>query len=322
MENYINQDYFSRLEELMTLSVGDIQSGKVSNISAIFLLLDALPLNIDLNEEDIEKYALSMRTNEPYRSFQDRFVRNAIKNKQLMTREIAVDNSNINNLSAYYFLNNSNTNELEKSKGIVCKGLDYKGEAFYDNCTLTDLPIQTWEPIRESIPPVNAMLIIDKYIFSKPLKIKIQSLIDFVTLYKANLEIPFHLSILFSSENHGKSHVTQAQIDEVFQTISSIRNLEVTLYLDNSIPVDDRLVYTNYTTGSIGHPFDVRPTRFSQNFLGRENSSANIIRNYTNYRKDILFWNSFISKIPRSMGQVKTKWESSDFTNRLFEPFL
>lgn len=319
MENFISQDYFPKLEELLVSATADILSGNATNLAALFQLLSALPLNIDLKELDVKKYAKSLIANKAYTSFKDRIVMNAIKNQQL--KLCSLEGFEITNLSAFYFFNTINVDEISQTHGIVCKGLDYTGDEFYDDCTVADLPIdETWEQVKKTIPPVNAMLIIDQYIFGNPFPGKLASLIEFIKLYKANLKIPFHLSILFSSEKKGSTICNYAQIIKAFEKLSEINNLEIRFYLDNSIPKPDRLVYTNYTSGNIGHPFAPNDTRFSQNFLGRANKAVKITTNYTNYKKEVLYWNNFLNTIPSYIGSMSTKWETSAFINRLFEP--
>lgn len=324
MECYISQDYFPKLEELLTSAKDDILTERATNLNVLFQLLSALPLNIDLKDLDIKKFAKSLVGNKTYTSFKDRIIINAIKNQKLKTCHLEGLETKINNLSAFYFFNSDDASEFSITKGIVCKGLDYKGNSFYDDCTVADLPINKgWELVKDTIPPTNAMLIVDQYLFSIPnQERKLQNLIEFIELYKGKLEIPFHLSILFSATNRYNELCSPLYIQQAFQKLSEIPNTKIQLFIHNYIPRHDRLIFTNYTSGNIGIPFDDRETRFTQNFLGRENSSAKILRNYRNYENDLIFWYTFLNNIPYNIGNVQTKWESSKFTNRLFEPFL
>lgn len=316
MENFISEEYFLKLDELLNSAKEEILSGKATNLNALFQLLNALPLNIILNGLDLEEFAKSLQGNKDYTSFKGPIIMNAIKNLQLRSYKYEV--FDFKNMSAFYFLNRTNGNEIERNLGVACKGIEFSGEDFYDNCTIADEPIaENWEPIKNSVPPVNAMLVIDKYIFDKPFEKKIQNLIEFIKLYKNNLQIPFHLTILFSL-NQGDQNL----INKAFRLLSEIGNMEVQLYADHNLPSSDRLFFTNYTSGNIGHPFDARPTRFTQNFLGRNNSIERIRNNYKNYRTDLLKWDLVIKKIPQKFGIMQSKWESSIFTNRLFEPVL
>ncbi len=321
MENYISKDYFPRLEELMVSAKEDILSGKASNLNILFQLLSALPLNIDLKNTDVVKYARSLLGNKAYDSFKDRIIMNALKNQKLKTCDFIDIKTDIKNPSAFYFLSDASVEAVDQSIGVVCKGLDYDGEEFYESCTVADLPISNdWKPISNSVPPANAMLLIDKYIFGSPVENKLKSLLEFIKLYKGSLKIPFHLSILFSNEHGNQNICTKYQINNAFDELRKINNLEVRLYLDNNIPHHDRLIFTNYTTGNIGIPFAGFNTRFSQNFLGRSTSAEGVLRNYKHYKKDLISWNSFLLKIPNRMGNIQTIWETSNFENRLFVP--
>lgn len=300
---------------MLNPSAGDILSGRITAKTSLFNLLMALPLNTEVRE------AINLEILREPKSFKDYILKNAVKNNQLKEKCISGSDINFENLSAYYFLDNDNANNFSKHNGIVCKGPSFKCDSFYNDCTITDLPISdSWDPIQAHIPPVNAMLIIDKYIFS-PLEKKLSNLISFIKLYKNKLDIPFHLSILFSSEIKGKTNCTPSQIQKAFDEIQNIGNIEVRLYSDNNISTHDRLIFTNYTSGNIGIPFDNRDTRFTQNFIGVESSHEKIIKNYFNYKEDILKFQSYLSKIPKQMGSLKSIWETSTFSNRLFEPF-
>ncbi len=321
MECYVSQNYFPKLEELLISATQDILSGKASNLNVIFQLLSALTLNIDIKDLDIKKYAKSLVGNKEYNSFKDRIISNAIKNHRLKTCNFENWESKINNLSAFYFMNSEQTEGFSKTNGVVCKGNEYNGESFYEDCTVANLPIKgDWAPIINSIPPVNAMLIIDRYIFGNPFLIKLESLHDFIKVYKNNLEIPFHLSILFSRNIDKKRNIitpSPGEIQNAFDNLSQINNLEIRFYDSKiPIPIDDRLIYTNYTSGNIGHPWVKKETRFTQDFLGGEISSEKIRRNYEIYREELLRWNSFLNKANHEI------WETSKFNNRLFQPFL
>lgn len=322
MENYVSKEFFPKLEELFNTAAKDILSEEITNVKVLFNLLNALPLNIHLNDLELSSIDESFKKGTPYQSFEDRIIRNAIKKNQLnLCEPIALENE-LKNLSAFYFLNTEDADKKSKRNGIICKGINYNGDEFYDDCTVADLPIKdNWEPIKDLIPPVNAMVIIDKYLFAGSFRSKLDSLVKFVTLHKAELEIPFHLTILFSSENKKQINCTPNQVKQAFDTLLQINNLEVQLFSDNFIQRHDRLIFTNYTSCNIGIPFDGQHTRFSQNFLGRENRQSKVTENYQNYKTDITYWRNFIAKMPPAMGATKTKWESSVFTNRIFNPY-
>ncbi len=108
MENHITQDYFPKLEELLICATDDILSGKATNLNIVFQLLSALPLNINLRNIDVVKYAKSLVGNKTYSSFKDRIIMNAIKNQRLKTCDLQNLETDVKNLSAFYFLNLKN----------------------------------------------------------------------------------------------------------------------------------------------------------------------------------------------------------------------
>lgn len=85
MENYISRDYFSKIEALLAIAKNDILTNKASNKNALFQLLSALPLHINLNDLEIESYAKTWIGNKNYTSFKDIIISNALKNQQLHT---------------------------------------------------------------------------------------------------------------------------------------------------------------------------------------------------------------------------------------------
>ena len=320
MINYISNDYFNKIEELLIDAKEDILTNKASNLNMLFRLLSALPVSTNIKEQEVKKYAKEIFGNKKYTSFKDRIISNAIKNHRL---EICGNPENVGNHSAFYFFNNEEGAQVSYSKGVAIKDRNYDGSDFFSSCTVADLPIENnWQAIADSIPPCNSMLIIDKYIFGHPFEEKLRSLKSFVGIYKADIEIKFHLTIIFSQENNRTTICTPAQIETAFNELRLINNVELQLFSDNNIPTRDRLFFTNYCSGNIGHPYDGDLTRFNQLFLGREEKEEKIRRNYKTYKENLNFWHSFIQRIPDRIGQIRTRWVSSDFTNRLFKPTL
>lgn len=323
MENYVAQDYFEKFDNLLEAAKKDILTNIPSNLNALFQLLLALPLFTDTTIEEIENYKRALNGNKHYSSFKDLIILHAIKKNQLKICSIAEIENRINNHSAFYFFNNAKGKEMASSHGVAVKDNQYNGETFYEGCTVADFPLsRDWQAITEFIPPCNSMFIVDKYVFGYPFEEKINGLTSFVKLYKAATKIPFHLTIVFSQRRNERLICTTSQINSAFTKLKAIGNIEVQLFSNNSIPSDDRIILTNYCSGNIGHPFDGRRTRFNQNFLGRENIETKIIRNYRTYKTELRFWNSFINNIPNRRGEVRTKWTTSEFTNRLFHPII
>lgn len=325
MENYVANEYFERLNSLLDAAKKDILTNIPSNLNALFQLLLALPLYTDTTIEEIESYKRTLNGNKQYSSFKDLIISHAIKKSKspLKICKIEEIENKISNHSAFYFFNNSKGEEFASSYGVAVKDNRFCGENFYETCTVADFPLsKNWQAITEFIPPCNSMFIVDKYIFGFPFEEKISGLISFVKLYKAATQIPFHLTIVFSQGQKENPICTTQQINSAFAELKSIGNIEVQLFSNLNIPIHDRIFLTNYCSGNIGIPFSGRKTKFNQNFLGREDNEAKIIRNYRTYEDELRSWNKFINGIPDRRGNVRTKWATSDFTNRLFNPII
>ena len=246
MNDEPDQEYFKDgLTEGIHNSLAQLKGLKVSARTSSFKFRGN---NIDIKEADVKKFAKEVFRNKSYSSFKDRIISHAIKNQRLEVCDITIIENEIKHHSAFYFLNINNGHIIAENKGLALKDMNYNGTDFYDNCTVTDYPLENdWNVIAEFVPPCNSMLIVDKYIFGHPFQTKLQSIISFINLYKANVQIPFHLTIVFSSEKNGNNICTPGQVQIAFEQIVQIGNIEVQLFLDNYIP-HDRLFLTNYSS--------------------------------------------------------------------------
>jgi hypothetical protein len=318
MEVYVTEKYFDIFESLLVKAAKDILSNTPTNINCIFQLLSSLPLKVNISDTEREKYQ-AILGNKQYTTFKDRIISYAIKNQRLYNDEY--DYTSINNFNAYYFLDIDDTENPGLKNGIVVKDKTFDGTDFYADCTVTHQEIAgDFNLLVNNIPPTNAMLIIDKYIFGHPFVTKLERLISFLNLYKKQeLSIPFHLTILCSYQNGRQTVCTPAQIQAAFERLSEIENLYFQIIIDDNIPQDDRLIFTNYTKGNIGHPFDNRETVFNQKFLGFENSAEKITKNYKVFVDNLKKWKTFINGVPKQMGAITMKYANNEFINRLFE---
>jgi hypothetical protein len=319
MRVYINDHFFEQLQLIYEEGVSDLFSSKAGSIKAVVELLSSLPLHIDLDEEILLKYLNENDIGQSFTSIRKLILKVAVRNQHLNQwqnfTEIPTD------LNSYYFLSNHDGEDLTRKKGIVAKDVEYDGNSFYDYLTVADLEIEKDLSVLEDlIPPCNAMLIIDRYLFGPPFERKLKGLTEFITLFKSDLQIPFHLSILIASEDrNGRITTIKNDIDKAFQKLSSIPNIELELLVDNKISEHDRLIMTNYTSINIGKPFDGTKTKFNQKFLGRSNGNQSITDNYRDHRSKLREWQNFINLVPQQMGLQKTRWQTSKFKNRIFE---
>ncbi len=179
MQVHINETYFSKLETLFTESARDITAQIPGTIKNIFELLLALPVNINISDNEIEEY-VKANSQKKFTSFKDVIISNALKNQRLFNAD--VDNAKkINDYKGYYFYDIENIERLDLQYGVILKDKNYKGDDFFLDCNMPHEPIQGGFDITTlNSPPANALLIIDKYIFGQPFIIKLNNLIEFI----------------------------------------------------------------------------------------------------------------------------------------------
>jgi len=283
---------------------------KIEICNKIFYLISSgLDINSDLSPEEITK-CFDISGEKKYKNIKDVISSIAIKNSNF--KFFNLNFNDIPNHIAYYFLNN----EIFKNKnyGVIKVDDLYDLSDFYSNCTLNSLDIgeDDYSLIEKSAPPCNSMILIDKYLFKGEKKLK--KLIKFLNIYiNDDLEIPFQLTILSSYENNN-INIPLTVFNKAIYEFDKIKNLNFQILLDKKIPKDDRIFFTNYTKGNIGHPFD-RETIFNQNFLA---TSQNIKRDYEDFFKSLKELRKFIEKIPYKMGNIITRYENIKFENRIF----
>jgi len=284
----------------------------ISVIDLTRLLLSGLPVSTDINS-DIAIKLFDKTGNKSYKNLKEAIASNIIKSGNYKFYP-TLNNSLIQNHQAYYFYDEDSIKS--RKLGLISIPNIFEIKNFFKNCIVNSITLKKdYTLIEDAVPPCNAMLIIDKYIFDG--KEKLNNLIRFIKIYKnPNLSIPFQLTILSSYDNNSNRYLGAKIFESVASELNNVDNLEFQIFLDKNIPVADRLIFTNYTKGNIGHPFDDRQTVFNQNFLGRSN---NIQGDYRDYKTDLTKWHILISKIPKKMGLISTKYESSLFQNRLFD---
>lgn len=318
MKVYIPMSYFSVFESLIRSAKDDFFSGKAINLNLIFHLFNSLPIRSDISNVEIKKIAKSLIGNKQPSSFKEQIIWTALKNQRLSNSINFNDLSFLKNLSAFYFLDYESTSDLAKYKGIACFGNKFSADYFFNNCNISDLKISnSWDEIEKYLPPTNALLIIDPYIFTPDKNIafkKIESLVKFIELYKAEISIPFHLTIF---SQIGEDGFSLDFLNKTFEKLKRIPNCQIQICLNKKLPTSDRRFFTNYTSGNIGHPFD-RDTVFNQNFLGVNTESHKIRSDYRQYQLELEKWSLCYKNTPKNLGLIQCKWETSEFVNRLF----
>lgn len=318
MRVHIPVSYFSILENLIENAKMDFFNGKAIALNSIYHLLNALPIYTDISDNDVKKIFKSIISNKQPISFKEQIIWRALKNQRLSNTIDFSDTSLFQNLSSFYFLAEKNADYLAKSNGIVCLGENFSADDFYTNCNVSDLKItNSWNEIKNNLPPTNAMLIIDPYIFTPDKKNpyeKIDSLVRFIETYKADISISFHLTII---SEIGEDGISSDFLNKTFDKLKGIADCQIQICLNKKLPTSDRRFFTNYTSGNIGHPFD-RDTVFNQNFLGVNTEFYKIRSDYRQYQSELEKWSLWYKNTPKNLGLIQCKWETSEFINRIF----
>src|SRR5436190_21794232 len=178
MQNFISTKFLDHLEPMFASNADKFLSGEANGLITLFRLLNALPLNTDIAEEEVRRVATTSAGSKEFSTFKERILFNAVKNQSLKLCDIENLDQGIKNYNSYYLLDKMDTEKISRSNGIVCKGLDYNGDTFYEDCTITDLWVTgNWKKVFSHTPPVNSLLIIDRYIFGYPFDLKLDNLI-------------------------------------------------------------------------------------------------------------------------------------------------
>lgn len=311
MEIFVTDKFLNEFTSLENDSFKNNDRSKLELCIRIYKLISSgLRINSDISFENL-KSRYDPSGNKSYKDIKDIIAALAIKTGNYNCREINLDI--VPNYNAYYLFENifikgknSGTIIIDDLKNIV---------DFYSKCTVNSLEISDdYALIEGAVPPCNSMIIIDKYLFIG--EKKLENLIKFINLYKnIELNVPFQLTIISSYDNNNRT-ISPAIFEKSIQELNKLENFNYEVLLDKNIPIDDRLIYTNYTKGSIGHPFDNRKTVFNQNFLG---TSDNIKRDYMDFYQGLDSWKKFCNKVPEKMGIIKTRFSNTNFNNRIFE---
>ena len=312
MKVFIENQYFNLLDEILESSYREFAHNKIANFNSLIHLLTALPICCDISNDEIKIITDNISGNKKFTSLREIAVLNAIK-KQSLKQWDFID-AGFNEYSGYYFLFKKGYEKIGEEKGVFVKDISFDGSECLSQYLIVDKSVgNDWETLDISIPHCNAMLIIDKYVFSHPFKIKIDGLLKLLKLYKGKLKETFHLSIIYSEEKGGKRISNKKDVEFAFHKIRELENIELELIADNNIPTDDRLIFTNYTSGNIGHPFGKHITRINQKFLGFGKDGSEITSNYNDYKKRLKNWFDFIQN--SKQNNIRSSY---NFKNRIF----
>jgi hypothetical protein len=309
MEIFINKEFCRELEEAESRAFKSKDRRKLVLIEKIYNLLHSgLKINTNIDYSFIET-GIDETGQKDFMDGEGVLALSLLKSN---AEFIQSDLFTINKNNSFYFIGGSSL-LIDNCGVVLINGIENK-IGFYSDCTVNSFEIkEDYSIIEKSTPPCSSLFIVDKYLFADSKKIL--NVIRFIKAYKSDaLKIPFQLTILSSYENNNKP-IPPTVFNNYLEEFDKLDNLEYEILLDNRIPFDDRLIYTNYTKGSIGHPFDNRSTVFNQNFIG---NSDFIIRDYNDYHNTLEKWFKFCNKISNNIGIITTRYSNSKFKNRIF----
>lgn len=307
MNVYIDAEYFNIIEEQYEAQKGNFIYDTPDNLRSIFNLLTELKMHTTIPNNEINKYVEGLAGNKNYTSLKDVIIARSINKNQLNTVS-SIDT--VNDYNAFYFVKN----KFSESNNVIVKDKTFDFQSFYENCTIQINPFfGSISELQKFLPPANAMIISDPYIFDEPHEIKIAKVCEFVNLLISNCtNIPFQLSILTRTDNINK-------VRRGFEELRKIDNLEIQIVTLGKRECErDRNIFTNYTSITWGHPFENKKTYFNQNFLAVENDALRISMNYTANKSQLDEMLKKINNTPEYIGLVQHKWQNAKFTNRLF----
>lgn len=311
---YLDSEYLDHFDVIAQDAMSDLFSLKSSNIFSLKQLFCALPVFTNMPNSDIRRAYLTKQTSST--KYSTLLLKSIIKNGRLFKCNSEILHEL--NYGGFYFLKKDHK-ELTSNYCIIAKDSTFNGLDYFNKYTISDLEIENkWDGIKDIFAPCSCMVIVDKYIFGTPFNTKLEALYTFIQSQKRPLKVPFHLSILTAYEKSGKEITNSNLVSSAFKKLSEIPNIEVEIIISNKHDIDDRLVFTDYTSANIGHPFDGRKTRYNQKFLGVANESKQIVENYKVYQNQISRIEDIFENVIPQIGLIQYKWPIAGIKNRLF----
>jgi hypothetical protein len=319
MQIYLSNNYLENIDQLLSRSEKD---KKIAPYKWLFFyklenLLCSLPVLCDITEDEIFILKENIKKQN-----------NLTLKYSLLLKIISSGNifellkssiSKVDNYSAYYFLDEKSLINDAQKQGVIAinskKLFDYN---LFDNYTYSNRKIidNNYRLLRKYHIPANALLIRDKYLL-KPVKQKIHNLSKFISYIIGDVKLKFHLTLIFSTILRDNT----VEINEIDELISEFKNFNLLLeiIIDNELKSSDRICYTNYSTITIGHPFQDGITYISQNFLGYGSDSNEINIHYEDYKSDLKKLSSTVHKAnQKDAVNYDCIYPMGFFRNRIF----
>jgi hypothetical protein len=288
MEVNIDEKYFDILGKLFSESSHDLNNlDRVTTLKKILDLLTALPINSNIDDKIIRDAFDSSKNEKNFPNGKEKIIQHIVKNR--LTSFSKINNLyDIGNYSGFYFLS-EDLNQIFTEKGVIYKDQKYDCKSFYDRANVAHLEIAqaNLDAIKDTLVPCNAMIIQDKYLLT-PFEGKIKNLMNFINLYNKKISIDFHLTLIFSFYNG----IRNLDMDNFKHAIKELNqgNLKTQFIIYNKqYNKPDRLIYTNYSSANIGHPFfETHTTVFNQRFMASGNGASEISDYYKQYKKELI----------------------------------
>jgi hypothetical protein len=308
-------EYEATLERIDRLSANYQHNKSTHNsIDLVMNVLLTAQINIDLTSDEFTKLVKKQFKNgdKPYQNLKEFFYYTWIKNS---TQSIKCDEINLDNNpteKAVYFLNKDNDTctEIEKEKGIVCKGINWKFENFYDTHNFVKIINGTYYQDIDWCSPTNNLIFFDPYLLTNRLgEDKILNVIDIINAFsKRNKQLNV---IIVTSNDAENNHLNESKFNQIKNETSCKLQMIVPKELKkNTQKINDRWILTDYSFITIGHPFEVKDTHFSSNFIIANNNRNMILKDFESYSKLLNTTNYFIKNSIDNIGLYVQKYSN------------
>ena len=327
MVTYISKQFLEDIETRLRSAFGQMDGAEVAKFEQLkeSLLISEIITNFEKNEAlKFMDFEGNYKTN----SYKEMILCCAIKDGRYTVNDLQFQA--IPNHKAFYFYDESLPDK--SNNGVVYFKDASLAKDFYSRSTVVGRNInQDYSLIKNAAPDCNSMLYIDPYLFSdrtpKQREMKNKRFIEFLNCYiHSNLKMKFHLTILSpmglpKQMSQDITYFEEEVFLEMYSALKQVNNLyfEIRLckklFWENSEKEQDRIFFTNYTNGNMGHPFKNK-TYFTQNFIAY---TKPIKEYYEEFISDLTHWNRFIEALSDKIDGRKTKYSNEVFTNRLFK---
>ena len=330
MEIIVSNIFLDKLTAFRKNAFSNEDDNKILLSSKITRLLNSnINIVTNITEEEVDRCFTSNLGEKEYKTIKDTIIHKLIKN--------GYDYDEMNDISKIdckTFLFTDNTCLTNIDDGIIELNFDKNKSEFYLDSMLTQRTFTNeYEEIKQYIPPCNCMLYIDPYLLegkAKERKVKNENFKKLIhSFINGDLNVKFHLTILTKLGQfnyHTKEFVVvpEENINDLKTTLDEDDSIEYNIYLidqlyygkDYTNKFRDRIFFTNYTKGSIGHPNEEKTTYFNQNFMA---ISTDINRDYNDFFRELKYWQSFINRIPEIKYETSTKYGNLRNGNRIFK---